>query len=132
MVLFVRVDKRIYLKTYLYASKQHQSVSFSRVCQVWMDVRESLACQVPRYSKIWLSSFKHGHVKRVTVVIMAFFKNLLQGAAGKPGSPGEVGLQGLPVSLTVVKKKSIRYMNCHDDCEEGQKCLPENKKVQIC
>lgn len=83
-----------------------------------MDVRESLACQVPRYSLVWLSLFNHGYTGKCDsgnnedVV-------LLQGTTGKAGSPGEVGLQGLPVSLNVEKMKCIKYMhNCYNDCEE--------------
>ncbi len=76
------------------------------------------------------SSFKPDHVKRVTVVIKCLFFYLLQGAAGKSGSPGEVGLQGLLVSLNVEIKKCSHYMNFHNVCE-GQKHLAGNNKVQI-
>uniref|UniRef100_A0A671SBV6 Collagen, type IX, alpha 1b n=1 Tax=Sinocyclocheilus anshuiensis TaxID=1608454 RepID=A0A671SBV6_9TELE len=50
-----------------------------------------------------------------------------KGATGKPGTLGEVGLQGLPVSLTVEKKKCIRYMNFHNDCEESNQGDPGNR-----
>ncbi len=62
---------------------------------------------------------------------MFFSFYILQGTGGKPGSPGEVGLQGLPVSLNVEIKKCIQYMNLHNDCEEDQKHLPGSNKVQI-